>query len=95
MRMDYHYVRHELKNGPVCFQRVEPITLGEMIRVKRKILGLSQQELGIRCGYKPGVCARNAVAQWEADKRPVPLYKLRIASEVLQLPLDRLIPESR
>lgn len=29
------------------------------------------------------------------SERPVPLYKLRIVSDVLQLPLERLIPESR
>ena len=93
--MVHHYVRRELKGGTVYSQRLEPMTLGELIREKRMFLGLSQQQLGILCGYKPGISSRNAVAQWEANKRPVSLYKLRIVSDVLQLPLDRLIPESR
>ena len=87
------YIRKQ-KGELIYWQRTEPMTLGEMIRVKRTYLGMSQRDLGERRGYRR-TAAKNTVQLWEADKRPVPLNKLRIVSDVLQLPLERLIPESR
>lgn len=68
------------------------MTLSELIRFKRNHLGLSQRQLGERCGYAKGKAARNAVQSWEAGKAWVPLEKIRVVSDCLGIPLDRFIP---
>lgn len=74
------------------WRRAEPMTIGEIIREKRMVLGMTQSQLGERCGYKAGCSARNIVKLWEADKRDIPTRKLRAVSDALQLPLTSLIP---
>lgn len=68
------------------------MTLAELIRIKRISLGMSQRELGERCGYTKGKSARNVVQRWEEGKVLVPLEKIRTVSDLLQIPLDRFIP---
>ena len=68
------------------------MTQGELIRIRRTILRLSQQELGELCGYE-GHGAQTAVQYWESGKRPVPADRLRRLAKALQVPLDSpLIP---
>lgn len=69
------------------------MTLGEIINVKRRYKGISRKDLGLMCGYKNANTAMGLVCDWENDVRPVPLDKIRIVSEVLEIPLDRFIPE--
>lgn len=67
------------------------MTLAMLIRYKRISLGMTQTQLGERCGYR-GKAARNAVQHWESGKAPVPLERIRAISETLSIPLDRFIP---
>ena len=53
--------------------------------------GYTQKKLGELCGYDAST-ADVAVRQWEMNRRPVPMDKLRKLAEVLDLTLDQLIP---
>ena len=64
---------------------------GEYIRECRIKAGLTQQQLGEMCGYT-GRSAMNTVQKWEYNKQPVPLEKLRVLAQALNISLDSLIP---
>lgn len=64
---------------------------GEYIKACRVKAGLSQQKLGEMCGYT-GRSAAVTVQEWEHDRRPVPLEKIRILAASLDIPIDSLIP---
>lgn len=64
---------------------------GEYIRSCRLSAGLSQQKLGEMCGYT-GRSAAVTVQEWEHDRRPVPLDKIRVLAKSLQIPIESLIP---
>ena len=68
------------------------MTLGEQIRIRRELLGMSRMELGELCGYTPGNSSRNMVQRWEESRRPVPLEKVRCVSRILSIPIERFIP---
>ena len=67
------------------------MAFGELIRQKRKAKGLTQQKLGELCGYE-GRTAETVVQNWEKEKQPVPVYRLRALAKALDLTLDDLIP---
>lgn len=64
---------------------------GEYIKACRVKAGLSQQKLGEMCGYT-GHTAQTVVQNWEYNKQPVPLEKIRILAASLDIPIDSLIP---
>lgn len=64
---------------------------GEYIKMCREKAGLTQKQLGEMCGYT-GRSAIVTVQEWEHNRRPVPLDKLRILAKSLNIPLDSLIP---
>ena len=64
---------------------------GEKIAAARKLAMMTQQQLGEAMGYT-GRAAKVTVQEWEHDRRPVPIYKLRLLAKVLGLTLDDLIP---
>lgn len=67
------------------------MTIPETIRAARIKQGYTQQSLGEALGYE-GTSADSTVRRWEAGSRPVPLEKIRKLAEVLQIPIDSLIP---
>lgn len=67
------------------------IMFGALIRQKRKEAQLTQKQLGLLCGYE-AKSAENVVQNWEYDKQPVPLEKLRALAKALNIPIDSLIP---
>lgn len=64
---------------------------GKYIRECRISAGLTQRQLGEACGYE-GRSAETTVQNWEKDKQPVPLDRLRRLAVALGVPLDSLIP---
>lgn len=64
---------------------------GEYIKQKRQQRKLTQQQLGELCGYT-GRSAEVTVQEWEHDRRPVPLDKIRPLAAALDVPIDSLIP---
>ena len=66
------------------------LRIGETIKAARIKKGLTQKELGIACGLEKNI--DDTVRKWEADKKPVPIDRLRRLASALDLPLDDLIP---
>lgn len=64
--------------------------IGETIKEARIKKGLTQKQLGELCGYEKA--ADCMIRDWERDKRPVPIDKLRRLAAALDLPLESLIP---
>ncbi len=64
---------------------------GEYIKTCRKAKKLTQKQLGEMCGYS-GRAAEVTVQEWEHDRRPVPLEKIRPLATALGIPIDSLIP---
>lgn len=64
---------------------------GDYIRECRINAGLTQQKLGELCGYT-GHSALTTIQNWEYNKQPVPLNKIRILAKILKIPVDSLIP---
>ena len=64
--------------------------VSETIRKVREAAGLTQQQLGERCGYI-GIKAQIYVARWEAGIRPVPKNKLKVISATLKIALENLL----
>ena len=64
---------------------------GDYIRECRIAAGLTQKQLGEACGYE-GRSAATTIQNWEADKQPVPLDRLRRLAAALNVSLDSLIP---
>lgn len=67
------------------------MTIPEKIKKARQEAGLTQKQVGIALGYKEDV-ADVCVRRIELGMRPVPNKKLRTLSQVLNIPLDQLIP---
>ena len=65
--------------------------IGELIAQARKAAGLTQKQLGEMIGYK-GPNADIMIQRFEANKREVPLSKVRALSKALNIPLENLIP---
>lgn len=55
--------------------------VGKRIRKVRILRGLSQDELAKRCGYK----SRSAINKIETGINDVPIYKLKIITEMLNI----------
>lgn len=66
-------------------------SLGSYIRECRKLRGLSQEEFGQLCGYKPGM-AYKTVQTWENDRQYIPTKRLRLAAKILGVPIEHLVP---
>lgn len=67
------------------------MTIPEKIKKARQEAGLTQKQVGLACGYDEK-SAESFARQWERGTRPVPIDKLRALSQVLNIPLDQLIP---
>lgn len=65
---------------------------GDVIRLKRMELGLSRCKLGKLVGYEHSGSGTLAVNRWEAMTAYVPTQYLRKLSEILQVPVEMLIP---
>ena len=53
--------------------------------------GLTQRQLGEKCGYK-GDYAQRYVSAWENGVRPVPMAKLKTVAEALGIEVEKLLP---
>ena len=73
------------------FHRGGDTIFGSFIRERRQALRLTQRQLGELCGYT-GRSAETVVQNWEADRQPVPLDRLRRLAAALEIPVDTLIP---
>jgi len=71
-------------------QEVENV-FGEYIKASRLKAGYTQKQLGLLCGYDESAAER-VVQYWEADKREVPLARVRALAKALKIPLESLIP---
>ena len=67
------------------------MTIPEKIKKARQEAGMTQKQVGVACGYEEK-SAESFARQWERGTRPVPIDKLRALSQVLNIPLDQLIP---
>lgn len=65
------------------------MTIGDKIRYQRKLLGLTQTELGERLGVKT-----NAVSKWECGRvEDIPTSKIKAMSVLFGVPTSYLIDE--
>ena len=65
--------------------------IGELIKAARIERGITQQRLGEMLGYE-GRTAEMMVQKWEYNQRPVNPKHFRKLSEILGIPLEKLIP---
>lgn len=65
--------------------------IGDVIRAARIAAGLTQHQLGLLCGYGDGAAAR-IIQYWESGTRDVPITKVRTLAQVLNIPIESLIP---
>ena len=66
-------------------------SLGEYIKTCRIARGMSQTELGMKCGYTKDT-AFKTVQSWEHDRQLVPLKRLRALAKALKVPVETLVP---
>lgn len=64
--------------------------VGKRIRKVRILRGLSQDELAKRCGYK----SRSAINKIETGINDVPIYKLKIITEMLNIDVTIILNEN-
>lgn len=69
------------------------LTIGERVRMLRTLAGLSQQQLGIACGYTR-VSAQRTICAIEQDRRLPQTEILRPMCRALHTTIDALIPEN-
>lgn len=63
------------------------MTNGEIVRLYREKLGLTQTELAKLCGYKE----KSSISKIEKSERELTLQTMKILSDVLGIPLDDFI----
>ena len=68
------------------------MTIGEIIRKRRKKLGITQMQLGLKCGYE-GRSAENTVQHWEHGRQEPSIRVLRRLAAALDVTLEQLIPQ--
>ena len=86
-----HGTRYDMDFGPDQDAVIGGMTIPEKIKQARKAAGMTQKQVGLACGYDEK-SAEVSVRRWELGTRPVPIDKLRTLSQVLNIPLDQLIP---
>lgn len=64
------------------------MTLGEKIRVARRICGLSQEQLAEKMSV-----SRSAIAKWETDKGLPDVGNLKVLARLLKVSVDSLLDE--
>ena len=64
---------------------------GEELKYYRVKRHYSQEQLGLALGYSPA-SAERTVQLWEHDVRPISPKKYRKLAEVLEVPLEKVIP---
>lgn len=64
---------------------------GKMIRSLRMAAGLTQQKLGMACGYDENNADRQ-VRHWESGRSYPPIDKLRALAAALGVSVENLIP---
>ena len=69
----------------------DSMTIPERIKKARKEASMTQKQVGLACGYDEK-SAEVCVRKWELGKSPVPNTRIRALSQVLNIPLDQLIP---
>lgn len=72
-------------------QNTSQTEMKDIIKKARIKKGMMQKELGELCGYK-GFSTQTAVASWESGVRPVPVSKIRLVAEILDVDPRDLIP---
>lgn len=65
--------------------------IGETIKEARIEKRLTQQQLGLLMGYSEQ-SAELMVQHWEHGRRELPRKKIRLLSEILGIPIDKLVP---
>lgn len=85
-----HGTRYDMDFG-MRQDDTDGMTIPEKIKQARKAAGMTQKQVGELCGMT-GRSAEVAVQYWERGERSVPIDKLRTLSQVLNIPLDQLIP---
>ena len=86
-----HGTRYDMDFVPDQDALIGGMTIPEKIKQARKEAGLTQKQVGLACGYEESV-ADWYVRRWELGSRRIPPDKLRTLSQVLNIPLDQLIP---
>ena len=64
---------------------------GEELRRIRIARGFTQRRLGEKLGYE-GRSAETTIQNWEGDRHPIPIKKIRKLAEVLEMPIEKFIP---
>ncbi|MCB1192208.1 MAG: helix-turn-helix domain-containing protein [Leptospiraceae bacterium] len=64
--------------------------IGEILKEKRQVIGLTQEDLGLRVGYKPNAC-KQAISQIERGITSIPRDKAKKFIEILQIDDNWLI----
>lgn len=86
-----HGTRYDLDFGPGRDDAAYSMTIPEKIKQARKEAGLTQKQVGLACGYDEK-SAEVCVRKWELGRSPIPNTRIRTLSQVLNIPLDQLIP---
>jgi transcriptional regulator with XRE-family HTH domain len=64
---------------------------GEVVRYRRKLMCMTQQQLGEKLGYH-GRTAELVIQAWENHRRQIPRNMLRKTAKLLKVPVDMLLP---
>lgn len=67
------------------------MTIEQQLKWFRHKKGLTQMELGIKLGYSREYAQKN-VSRWELGLRPVPRKHLKRMAEILEMPVENLLP---
>ena len=87
-----HGTRYDLDFRAECEDaEADSMTIPEKIKKVRQEAGMTQKQVGLACGYEEKSAERTA-RHWESGTTPVPIEKLRPLSQVLNIPLDQLLP---
>lgn len=64
---------------------------GEELKRLRIARGFTQRRLGEKLGYT-GRSAEVTIQNWENERHPIPITKIRKLAETLEMPIERFVP---
>lgn len=67
------------------------MTPGEVVRLKRRSMGMSQHALGVAIGYT-GPNAKQMICNFEKNQRPIPSVRIKPLAKALNVSISMLLP---
>ena len=65
---------------------------GEELKYYRTLRKITRRRLGVMLGYNDGRTAENMIQLFESNRRALPPKHYRKISEILDIPLDKVVP---